>query len=129
VPNSGGAFKITVYSPYVILNRTGLPLEIRSKTYFSNARAAAGQGILQGDTSKALPMMFSFPSDDQKNRAMLKVADSGWSKPQSFNALGSTYEVSVPAQSGRGEMYLGVTVSQGEGKVELTCRLIFVIPR
>lgn len=63
--------------------------------------------------------MFSFPSDDQKNRALLKVGEMGWSKPQSFNALGSTYEVAVPASSGRGEMRLGVTVSQGEGKASV----------
>lgn len=61
--------------------------------------------------------MFSFPSDDQKNRALLKVTGSDWSKPQSFNALGSNYEVTLPTVSGRGEMKLGVTVSQGEGKV------------
>ena len=29
VPDSGGAFKVTVYSPYVILNKTGLELSIR----------------------------------------------------------------------------------------------------
>ena len=43
VPDSGGSFRITVYSPYVILNRTGLEVDIRSKAYFGSAKSAAGQ--------------------------------------------------------------------------------------
>lgn len=83
---------------------------------------------MSGDTSKAAPLMFSFPGDDQKNRALLKVSGSDWSKPQSFNALGSSYEVSLPAQNGRGEMKFGVTVSQGEGKVIRTTSHMVIIP-
>lgn len=92
-------------------------MEIRSKTFFSSAKAAAGQGVLTSDTSKATPFMFSFPTDDQKNRALLKLGDSNWSKPQSFNAIGSAYNVTIPSASGKAEMQVGVTVSQGEGKV------------
>jgi len=117
VPNSGGAFKVTIYSPYIVLNRTGLDLELRSKGFLSGPRAAAGQGVITEESSKAIPFMFSFPTDDQSNRASIKVGDSQWSKPQSFDAIGSTYDVSVPAAGGRSEMQLGVTVSQGEGKV------------
>lgn len=90
---------------------------MRSKAFLSGPRAAAGQGVITEDTSKAVPFMFSFPTDDQRNRALLKFADSNWSKPQSFDAIGSTYDVAVPAANGRSEMNVGVTVSQGEGKV------------
>jgi len=121
VPDSGGAFRITVYSPYIILNRTGLELDVRSKTFLGAAKAAAGQGVFanvqSGEAQHATPFMFSFPSDDQKNRALLKLGDSSWSKPQSFNALGSNYDVTLSSSVGRGEMQVGVTVSQGEGKV------------
>jgi len=117
IPNSGGAFKVTIYSPYIVLNRTGLDLELRSKGFLSGPRAAAGQGVITEDSSKATPFMFSFPTDDQSNRASIKVGDSQWSKPQSFDAIGSTYDVSVPATGARSEMQLGVTVGQGEGKV------------
>lgn len=116
-PDTGGAFKVTVYSPYVVLNRTGLELEIKSKAFLSGARAAAGQGMLTNEASKALPLMYSYPNDDQKNRAVLRLGDSGWSKPQSFEAIGSYYDVVLPATSGRSEMHVGVGVTQGEGKV------------
>jgi len=124
VPDSGGAFKVTVYSPYIVLNRTGLPLNMRSKTFLGAARAAAGQGVFANDDQdgrRASPFMFSFPSDERKNRALIKVGDSGWSKPQSFDALGSTYDVGLPSSDGRTEMHVGITVSQGEGKVCQYC--------
>ena len=43
IPNSGGAFRVTVYSPYIILNKTGLNMMVKSKTLLQQARAAAGQ--------------------------------------------------------------------------------------
>lgn len=116
-PDTGGAFKVTVYSPYVILNRTGLELGIRSKGFMSGAKAAAGQGVLTNEESRALPLMFSYGTDDQSNRATLKVGDSSWSKPQSFEAIGSNFDVAMPAPQGRSEMRVGVSVDQGEGKV------------
>lgn len=123
IPDSGGAFKVTIYSPYVILNRTGLELDVRSKTFMGQAKSAAGQAVFantnDSNTEKAKPFMFSFLNDDQKNRAFLKVGDSEWSKPQSFNAIGSEFSVSVPAASGRSEMQVGASITQGEGKVSL----------
>jgi len=29
-PDSGGAFKVQIYSPYVVVNKTGLPFHMRS---------------------------------------------------------------------------------------------------
>lgn len=118
-PDTGGAFKVTVYSPYVVLNRTGLELEIKSKAFLSGAKAAAGQGVLTNEASRAMPLMFSYATDEQSNRSLLKVGDSNWSKPQSFEAIGSTSDVVMPATSGRSEMHVGVSVSQGEGKVSI----------
>lgn len=131
VPDSGGAFKVMIHSPYVILNRTGLELDLRSKTFLGSAKSAAGQGVFANREStpgEAKPFMFSFPSDDQKNRALLKLGDSSWSKPQSLNAIGSTFTCSLPSSSGRTEMQVGVSVQQGEGKYNLT-NVVSVAPR
>lgn len=43
IPDSGGAFRITVYSQYVILNKTGLHMMVKSKSLLQQAKAAAGQ--------------------------------------------------------------------------------------
>lgn len=123
VPDSGGAFKITVYSPYVILNRTGLELDVSSKAFFGATSRAAGQGTFTNadEMRKSIPFMFNFPTDDRKNRALIKIGDSNWSKPVSFDAIGSSTDVTLPASSGRAEMHAGLTVEEGEGKVCLTC--------
>jgi vacuolar protein sorting-associated protein 13A/C len=130
VPDSGGSFKVSVYSPYVVLNRTGLDINIQSKSLFSAAKSAAGQGLRLGTegAEKALPYMFSYPAEDRKNRAMIKVADSHWSKPQSFDAIGSTYEIVLPSSKTSGEMHVGVSVAEGDGKYKLT-KVVTVAPR
>ncbi|KAK5739690.1 Vacuolar protein sorting-associated protein 13 [Elasticomyces elasticus] len=131
VPDSGGAFKITIYSPYVILNRSGLPLDIRSKAYFGATKASAGAQSFtdnEEDARKATPFMFSFPTDDRANRAMLKLGDSAWSQPVSFDAIGANVDVKLPASSGRAEMHAGLNVMEGEGKYKLT-KVVTITPR
>ncbi|MCJ1231722.1 hypothetical protein MMC12_008401, partial [Toensbergia leucococca] len=131
IPDSGGAFKVSVYSPYLVLNKTGLDINIQSKSMFSSAKSAAGQGVRTGSdrgTRKALPYMFSYPSDDQKNRAMIKVGESSWSKPQSFDAIGSTFDAVLTALNSKSEMHVGISVAEGEGKYNMT-KVVTVAPR
>ena len=105
-------------------------MHIQSKTMFSAAKSAAGQGFKNAGNGarKALPYMFSYPSDDRKNRAMLKMGDSNWSKPQSFDALGSTFDATLPSANSRSEMQVGISVAEGEGKYKLT-KVVTVAPR
>ncbi|KAF2036721.1 vacuolar protein sorting-associated protein 13 [Setomelanomma holmii] len=130
-PDGGGAFKVAIFSPYIVLNRTGLELDVRSQQLMGQAKTAAGQNVL-ADTpdehGKALPFMFSYPSDNKKNRALMKVGDSNWSKPQSFDAIGSTYTVALPSVKSRSEMQLGVSIAEGEGKYNLT-KVVSIAPR
>ncbi|KAH7312762.1 hypothetical protein B0I35DRAFT_481183 [Stachybotrys elegans] len=130
IPDSGGAFKVTVYSPYVVLNKTGLEVSIREKTFLQNARSAAGQFPLVdlSDRSKAVPFMFSYGSNDNRNRALLKVDESEWSKPQSFDAIGSTSEVVLNSLSRNKEIHLGINIKSGEGKYKMT-KVVTLAPR
>ncbi|PSN61047.1 vacuolar protein sorting-associated protein 13 [Corynespora cassiicola Philippines] len=130
-PDGGGSFKVTIYSPYVILNRTGLELDVRAKQFMGGTRGAAGQGIFadgNSDSRKPMPFMFSFPTEDKKNRALIKVGDSNWSKPQSFDAIGSNYAVTLPSTTARSDMHIGITVAEGEGKYNLS-KVVTVAPR
>jgi len=120
-----------VYSPYLVLNKTGLDINIQSKSLFSSAKSAAGQGMRMGSdrgARKALPYMFSYPTDDKKNRANIKVGDSQWSKPQSFDAIGSAFETVLPHSSEKTEMHVGLSVAEGEGKYKLT-KVVTIAPR
>ena len=131
IPDSGGAFKVLVYSPYLVLNKTGLDINIQSKSMFSSAKSAAGQGMKMSsdrESKKALPYMFSFPTDDKKNRANLKVGESSWSKPLSFDAIGSSFEAVLPHSSAKSEIHVGLSVAEGEGKYKLT-KVVTIAPR
>lgn len=130
VPDSGGAFKVSVFSPYLVLNKTGLEMEIQSKAFLQSARSAAGQGLktTSRDGGRTLPYMYSYPTDDTKNRSMLKIGDSAWSKPQSFEAIGSTFEVVLAGRFGRSEFHSGVSVAEGEGKYKMT-KVVTIAPR
>ncbi|EIT80868.1 vacuolar protein [Aspergillus oryzae 100-8] len=130
VPDSGGAFKVSIYSPYLVLNKTGLSMEIQSKGFLQSARSAAGQGLRADPRhgGRTLPYMYSYPSEDQKNRSILRIGDSAWSKPQSFEAIGSTFEVVLPDRHGRSEFHSGVTVAEGEGKYKMT-KVVTIAPR
>ncbi|KAL4752965.1 hypothetical protein BDW72DRAFT_191535 [Aspergillus terricola var. indicus] len=131
VPDSGGAFRVSVYSPYLILNRTGLTMEVQSKAFLQSARSAAGQGLRAEAGSRqrrVRPYMYSYATEDQKNRSILRIGDSSWSKPQSFEAIGSTFEVVLPDRDGRSEYHAGVSVAEGEGKYKLT-KIVTIAPR
>lgn len=43
VPESGGAHKFSIYSPYVMINKTGLDMSFKSKPFLGSAKLAAGQ--------------------------------------------------------------------------------------
>ena len=131
IPESGGAFKVSIYSPYVVLNKTGMDMMIQSKAAYSSARSAAGQGLRTEsdmESRKAYPYMFSYPHDERKNRALLKIGESGWSKPQSFDAIGSTTDAVLPGANPKSEMHVGISVAEGEGKYKLT-KVVTVAPR
>ncbi|KAH8784607.1 hypothetical protein BGZ57DRAFT_882885 [Hyaloscypha finlandica] len=131
IPDSGGAFRVTVFSPYVILNKTGLDINIKAKSLLQQARTAAGQGFhtdSANERRKALPYMFAFGADDQRNRVILKVGESNWSRPQSFDAIGSTVDVVLPSTTKNTEIHVGITVENGEGKYKMT-RVVTLAPR
>ncbi|KAJ8058074.1 hypothetical protein OCU04_012933 [Sclerotinia nivalis] len=132
IPDSGGAFRVTVYSPYVILNKTGLEINIKQKSLLQQAKTAAGQGFrtdsADSERRKALPYMFAYGGDDQRNRALLKVGDSNWSKPQSLDAIGSNVDVVLSSSKDNTEIHVGINVESGEGKYKMT-KVVTLAPR
>ncbi|KAL7273138.1 Vacuolar protein sorting-associated protein 13 [Rhizina undulata] len=129
IPESGGAFRVAIYSPYVILNKTGLNMMVKSKSLLQQARVAAGQMETDsGSSRKAVPYMFSYPNDDRQNRAVLKVGDSSWSRPQSFEAIGSVSEIVLPSAAKQTEIHIGISVDEGEGKYKMT-KVVTLTPR
>ena len=73
--------------------------------------------------------MFSFPNQDGQNRAVLKVGDSNWSRPQSFEAIGSSSEVVLTSASKPNEeIHVGMYVEEGRGKYKMS-KIVTLTPR
>jgi vacuolar protein sorting-associated protein 13A/C len=67
--------------------------------------------------------MFSYDTDDRKNRALIKAGPSGWSPPQSFEAVGQASETVIQREwESDGEAHLGISVAHGLGQVNQNMR-------
>ncbi|KAG0050250.1 hypothetical protein BGZ83_004992 [Gryganskiella cystojenkinii] len=129
IPDSGGAIKFSVFTPYVILNKTGLDLIFKAKSFMQNAKIAAGQGSNRMVQNKALPLMFSYGKTENGNRMLVQVGgNSQWSRPVSFEAVGSIMEIAVSAMDRPEEIHLGMNVELGKGKYALT-KVVTITPR
>ncbi|CAI2166885.1 9593_t:CDS:10 [Funneliformis geosporum] len=115
VPDSGGAFKFSVYSPYIMINKTGLDMVFKSKSFLTSAKIAAGQ-VTSKKKNQVAPYMFSYPNDETRNRALLKVGDSEWSRPLSFEAVGTFMEIVIPSSTKTEEIHLGGSIQEGHQK-------------
>ncbi|KAJ7181657.1 vacuolar protein sorting-associated protein 13 [Mycena crocata] len=127
-PNSGGAFKVQIYSPYLIINKTGLPFGVRSRS----GRTGSPQDVA-GDTRPDIqaqphPFMLSHPND-KGHEYIFRVGDSTWSKVFSFEAPSAETELTVASQKQKtDEIHIGVSWSEGLGKYKLT-KVITLAPR
>ncbi|KAH9898385.1 vacuolar protein sorting-associated protein 13 [Cubamyces lactineus] len=127
-PDSGGSFKVQVYSPYIVLNKTGLPFSVRpSKSRVGSPLEVAGETRPEV-LAKPVPFMLSHPVDNGKEFAF-KVGDSAWSQPVSFDAPTAETRLVIPHQTQRtDEIHVGLSWTEGLGKYKLT-KVITLTPR
>ncbi|KAI8450966.1 hypothetical protein BY996DRAFT_6432303 [Phakopsora pachyrhizi] len=130
-PQSGGAFRIQVFSPYVIINKTGLDFAIKSKNFFKSAKNVAGQNIYGNPAYRREPRPFLFShltEDNKRNRAILRIGDSNWSKPLSFDVVGANQQVTMPTSTKTSNYWVGLSVADGLGNYKLT-KVVTIYPR
>lgn len=129
-PNSGGAFKVQVYSPFIFLNKTGLPFDLSLKAGLGGQKPVAGRDQFATDYQKdtPTPFIFSFPNDDRRNRLFLRVADSKLSQPLSFEPSAADMQIVMPSEKGDKDYYVGLSYAEGLGKYKLT-KVITIAPR
>lgn len=76
----------------------------------------------------ASPKMWSFDSDDRGNRATIRVGDSKWSEPLSFDTLGKDSDVAILSSTRPAEIHVGLHISEGLGKYHLS-KIVTLTPR
>ncbi|KAG8981485.1 hypothetical protein FRB94_008774 [Tulasnella sp. JGI-2019a] len=122
--DSGGAFKVQVYSPFVAINKTGFPFSIRT----GNGKAIAGQ-VGNDALSETAPFMFSHPKE-QGGEFSIRIGDSAWSSVLNFEA--PTAEAALVLKTsqslGSKEAHIGISWSAGLGKYKIT-KVVTIVPR
>ncbi|WFD18280.1 Vacuolar protein sorting-associated protein 13 [Malassezia caprae] len=129
-PDSGGAFKVQIYAPYIFLNLSHLPVTIKARPWAGHSKMVAGQEADSPSVEAhehSLPFLLSRVRD-HNNRFVLRVGDSSWSKPLSFDVIGSEVGVAIPSAQGDRELHLGLDVQDGLGKFKLS-KVIKLTPR
>lgn len=117
------ALKVVIYSPYVVINRTGQNIVIQGNR--GHQTFSAGKSHFKPIT----PTLFSFETfGDRKNRALVSVGDSAWSEPLSFDAIGQSSAAKAQVHGEQTEMNFGISIKEGEGKYNLS-KVITITPR
>lgn len=130
-PDSGGAFKVQIYAPYIFLNLTRLPVTIKARPWAGHSRMVAGQEHDESSPVDALEHAKPFLLSrwrEQNNRFVVKVGDSSWSKPLSFDVIGSEVGVAIASAHGDRELQLGLDVQDGLAKFKLS-KVVKLTPR
>lgn len=111
--------KISIYCPYIIFNRTGLDLFLRSKSLLDTSGVGKIRKVSNPMEKKIEPYLFSYPKVDSiRNRVQISVDDcKSWCKPFSLDALGTSLDLSIPYEKNAATVHLGVKIQEGEGKV------------
>lgn len=128
---NGGGCKVQVYTPYLILNKTGLDIKVQTKFNTATSRVHSIAQLHNGKETFmkiASPQMWSFDSDDRGNRATIRVGDSKWSEPLSFDTLGKDSDVTIPSSTRQSEIHVGLHISEGPGKYQMT-KIVTLTPR
>lgn len=127
--------KVSIYSPYLLVNRTGKDLFIMDN--FNTLCSKSRQGVLTGD-EKEFPDMFSFGIENdafgflrgnlERNTIQLRVGDSYPSEKFSIDKIGQSFEVRVGLKTRNFENDVGIYITEGQGIYNLT-KVIIITPR
>ncbi|KAG6813789.1 hypothetical protein H0H92_007201 [Tricholoma furcatifolium] len=110
-PNSGGAFKVQIFCPYIVINKTGLPFSIRSaRSTRTGTKEVAGE----------IQPVLSHPQDNGHEFVF---------KLLSVEAPAAETALVINSQKHKSDdVHVGVTWSEGLGKYKLT-KVITLAPR
>lgn len=128
-PESGGAFKVQIYCPYLVVNKTGLPFGVKA----ARSHRATSPVEIAADTrldviSKPVPFLLSHPNDNGQ-AFVFKIGESGWSKVFSLEAPSAETEMVMPSSRQKAEeFHIGLSWTEGLGKYKLT-KVITLAPR
>ncbi|KAI6133067.1 vacuolar protein sorting-associated protein 13 [Pisolithus croceorrhizus] len=128
-PESGGAFRVQVYTPYLIVNKTGMLFGVKAV----RSNRAASPIEVAGDSRPEIlktstPLLLSHPYESG-HAFVFQVEDSILSNVIGLEAPAADTRLVVPSSKQKNEEYhIGLSWTEGLGKYKLT-KVITLAPR
>ena len=118
----------TISCPHLILNRTDLVLRFGYKSSFQISEIAMGHPPDLDAEKAPPPTLFSFPQYKPiGSRAYIKILDCPWSEPVSFEAVNTSFVVTLPTNDQLSK-HLAISIKPGAGKYALS-NVVYIDPR
>ena len=122
------ALHLSIAAYYLLVNQTNMTLQILSEANNKVKRNEQVFSLPPAEDGRPL-LLFSHPNPKSaKNRARLRIADSNWSEPVSFEAVGADFSMDVKSMLTTKWYNIGGNVSLGLGKFGLT-KVVYIASR
>ncbi|EJD03959.1 vacuolar protein sorting-associated protein vps13 [Fomitiporia mediterranea MF3/22] len=125
-PDAGGAFKVQIYSPFIVVNKTGLPFGVKCVRSAGLHRDVAGP-VSRDDLTRSTPFLLSH-INRKGNEFVFKVGESSWSQTMRFDAPSAEAAMVIPHVNQKAEINVGLSWAEGTGKYKLS-KVIELTPR
>lgn len=126
--NTTDSLYISVYAPYLILNKSGLPICLRPRQAYRQGHVPVESIPAYKEGEKIVPTIYSYSDIDHHNRSQISINDSKWSDPISFEAVGNSQDVTLLSKADTYARHAGIKVEEGFGLLRLT-KLVTITPR
>lgn len=111
------ALNLSIAAYYLLVNQTNMTVQVLSEANNKIKRNGQVFNLSPKDNERPL-LIFSHPNPkNMKNRARIRIADSNWSDPISFEAVGAEFEFDCKSMLTSKWYNLGGYVTLGQGKV------------
>ncbi|KAI8363865.1 hypothetical protein EDC96DRAFT_608831 [Choanephora cucurbitarum] len=126
--STADTLNIAVYAPYLIINKSGLDISLRSRQSYRQANTHVEEIPAYKEGQAIVPAIFSYPDSSHQNRAQISINKSKWSDPISFEAVGNSQDVTLLSKTDNLARHAGIKVEEGLGVLRLT-KIVTITPR
>ncbi|GAA5798753.1 hypothetical protein HPULCUR_004159 [Helicostylum pulchrum] len=126
--SNADSLHISIYAPYLILNKSGLPVSIRHRQAYRQANVPTETIPAYKEGERIVPTIYSYPELNHRNRSQISIDESKWSDPISFEAVGNSQDITLISKNGAFSRHAGIKIEEGVGLLSLT-KLVTISPR
>ncbi|KAG0748282.1 hypothetical protein G6F57_007048 [Rhizopus arrhizus] len=126
--NSIDSLYISIYAPYLIINKSGLPISLRPRHSYHQGKLPVESIPAYKEGESIIPAIFSYSESNNYNRSQISIDGSKWSDPISFEAVGNSQDVTLLSKTDSYARHAGIKVEEGKNALRFT-KIVTITPR